>query len=624
MRNLILAILFAVLCSAGLVLSAQDAIAVQQAAAQQAQAAAADAAKTAEPVKSAFPKKLSELEARNPRLKRNSQMSEPDECFDWYEDPATGHVYLVYVWGNASTMAKYEADAAAVATEKLLAGDEAGAKLVLDNAKSVVEATRAAKGYGLVYSVSFAKGKDLHDGREILIVKPVNRSKGKVILARSMAVENVKDGLLVASSLETGDVVAEFLPSMLYNESVREGSQAKSLPGFGTAINNLWHSTGIYDIYRQTTSDFGKTWILGIGRLLMMFVALILLYLAIVKGFEPLLLLPIGFGALLANIPLAGISGPDGLQGMIYMVGIESGVFPCLIFMGVGAMTDFGPMLANPRTALLGAAAQFGIFGALLGALALNVVPGITFNIKDAASIGIIGGADGPTSIFVTSRLSPSLLGAIAVAAYSYMALVPIIQPPIMKLCTTEAERKIRMKQLRNVPKIEKICFPVLITLLCAFLLPDAAPLIGMLMLGNLMRECGVVDRLSDTAQNALINIVTIFLGIAVGSKLSAEQFLSLQTLGILVMGCCAFCIATAAGVMFAKIMNLLSKEKINPLIGAAGVSAVPMAARVANKLGLEYDSQNFLLMHAMGPNVSGVIGSAVAAGVLLSLCGGL
>ena len=356
----------------------------------------------------------------------------------------------------------------------------------------------------------------------------------------------------------------------------------------------------------------------------MMFVALILLYLAIVKGFEPLLLLPIGFGALLANIPLAGISGPDGLQGMIYMVGIESGVFPCLIFMGVGAMTDFGPMLANPRTALLGAAAQFGIFGALLGALALNAVPGITFNIKDAASIGIIGGADGPTSIFVTSRLSPSLLGAIAVAAYSYMALVPIIQSPIMKLCTTEAERKIRMKQLRNVPKIEKICFPILITLLCAFLLPDAAPLIGMLMLGNLMRECGVVDRLSDTAQNALINIVTIFLGIAVGSKLSAEQFLSLQTVGILVMGCCAFCIATAAGVVFAKIMNLFSKEKINPLIGAAGVSAVPMAARVANKLGLEYDSQNFLLMHAMGPNVSGVIGSAVAAGVLLSLCGGL
>ena len=580
MRSFILTILFAVLCTAGHMAFAQDVAAQLGAAADQAKAAAAEAVNAAE---SAFPAKLAELIAKG--AVRDNELSDTDECFDWYKD-SDGAMYLVYVWGS-----------------------EPDAK---DN------------GHAIVYSVSFEKGKDYHDGREILIVKPVNRSKGKVILARSMAVEAMKDGLKVASSLECGDVVAKFVPMALYNESVREGGQAKALPGFGEALGNLWHSTGIYDIYRQTTADFSRTWILGLGRLLMMCVALLLLYLAIVKGFEPLLLLPIGFGALLANIPLAGISGPDGLQGMIYMVGIESGVFPCLIFMGVGAMTDFGPMLANPRTALLGAAAQFGIFGALLGALALNVVPGITFNIKDAASIGIIGGADGPTSIFVTSRLSPSLLGAIAVAAYSYMALVPIIQPPIMKLCTTEAERKIRMKQLRNVPKIEKICFPILITLLCAFLLPDAAPLIGMLMLGNLMRECGVVDRLSDTAQNALINIVTIFLGIAVGSKLSAEQFLSLQTVGILVMGCCAFCIATAAGVMFARIMNLFSKEKINPLIGAAGVSAVPMAARVANKLGLEYDSQNFLLMHAMGPNVSGVIGSAVAAGVLLAVCGGL
>ena len=304
-------------------------------------------------------------------------------------------------------------------------------------------------------------------------------------------------------------------------------------------------------------------------------------------------------------------------------MGIESGVFPLLIFMGVGAMTDFGPMIANPKMALLGGAAQFGIFTALLGAVALNYV-GINFDIKDAASIGIIGGADGPTSIFLTSRLSPSLLGAIAVAAYSYMALVPIIQPPIMKALTTDAEKKIRMGQLRQVSKIEKICFPLLITLLCAFLLPDAAPLMGMLMFGNLMKECGVVDRLSDTAQNALINIVTIFLGIAVGSKLSAEQFLSVQTLGILVLGCVAFCIGTAAGVLMAKLMNIFSKDKINPLIGAAGVSAVPMAARVVNKVGLEYDSQNFLLMQAMGPNVSGVIGSAVAAGVLLKLCGGL
>ncbi|WP_353891081.1 sodium ion-translocating decarboxylase subunit beta [uncultured Victivallis sp.] len=371
----------------------------------------------------------------------------------------------------------------------------------------------------------------------------------------------------------------------------------------------------------QTTSNFSQTWILGLGRLLMMFVALVLIYLAIVKEFEPLLLLPIGFGALLANIPLAGISGPDGIQGMIYNVGIESGVFPLLIFMGVGAMTDFGPLLANPKTALLGGAAQLGIFTALLGALVLTmVIPGIDFHFKEAASIGIIGGADGPTSIYLTSKLSPKLLGAVAVAAYSYMALVPIIQPPIMKMCTTLEERKIKMNQLRHVGKLEKICFPLLITLLCAFLLPDAAPLIGMLMFGNLMRECGVVERLNQTAQNALINIVTIFLGLAVGSKLSADQFLSLQTLGILLLGAIAFSIGTAGGVIFAKIMNLFSKEKINPLIGAAGVSAVPMAARVANKVGLEANPQNFLLMHAMGPNVAGVIGSAVAAGVLLNM----
>ncbi len=293
--------------------------------------------------------------------------------------------------------------------------------------------------------------------------------------------------------------------------------------------------------------------------------------------------------------------------------------------MGVGAMTDFGPLIANPKTSLLGGAAQLGIFTALIGALVLTmIIPGIDFHFKEAASIGIIGGADGPTSIYLTSKLSPKLLGAVAVAAYSYMALVPIIQPPIMKLCTTAEERKIKMDQLRSVSRLEKICFPLLITLLCAFLLPDAAPLIGMLMFGNLMRECGVVERLNQTAQNALINIVTIFLGLAVGSKLSADQFLSLQTVGILVLGAVAFSIGTAGGVLFAKVMNLFSKTKINPLIGAAGVSAVPMAARVANKVGLEANPQNFLLMHAMGPNVSGVLGSAVAAGVLLNMLKGM
>ncbi|MBO5765680.1 MAG: sodium ion-translocating decarboxylase subunit beta [Lentisphaeria bacterium] len=401
---------------------------------------------------------------------------------------------------------------------------------------------------------------------------------------------------------------------------------AKSLKGgWGETLKGLWQSTGIYDILHQSSADFKNTWTLGLGRVIMTLVALVLIYLAIVKEYEPLLLLPIGFGALLANIPLAGISGPTGLQGMIYNVGINSGVFPLLIFLGVGAMTDFGPLIANPRTALLGGAAQFGIFAALLGALGLSMLNiGIDFDLLDAGSIGIIGGADGPTSIWLTSKLSPKLLGAIAVAAYSYMALVPIIQPPIMKLFSTKAERKIKMTQSRNVSKIEKVCFPVLITLLCALLLPDAAPLIGMLMFGNLMRECGVVERLNQTAQNALINIVTIFLGIAVGSKLSADQFLSLQTLGILLMGAVAFSIATAAGVIFARLMNLFSKNKINPLIGSAGVSAVPMAASVANKVGLEEDPSNYLLMHAMGPNVSGVIGSAVAAGVLLNMLKGL
>jgi len=368
----------------------------------------------------------------------------------------------------------------------------------------------------------------------------------------------------------------------------------------------------------------------GAGQFVMILVGLLLIFLAIKKGFEPLLLLPIGFGAILTNIPVAGIADgpipgqPGGFLYYFYTVGVQSGVFPLLIFMGVGAMTDFGPLLANPKTALLGAAAQFGIFCALLGALALTKWTHgvIDFDLRDASSIGIIGGADGPTSIFLTSRLSPNLLGAVAVAAYSYMALVPIIQPPIMKLCTTKAERGIVMKQLRHVSKAEKIIFPMLVLLLCVLLLPSATPLIGMLMLGNLMKESAVVDRLSDTAQNALINIVTIMLGTAVGSKLAADKFLNANTLGILALGLLAFCIGTAAGVLLAKLMNKLSKDQINPLIGSAGVSAVPMAARVSNKVGLESNAQNFLLMHAMGPNVAGVIGSAVAAGVLLALVG--
>ena len=355
----------------------------------------------------------------------------------------------------------------------------------------------------------------------------------------------------------------------------------------------------------------------------MILVCLFLIYLAIKKQYEPLLLLPIAFGGLLSNIPVANIA-TEGFLHTIFNFGIGSngeGIFPILIFFGVGAMTDFGPLIANPKMAILGGAAQFGIFGTLVGAVFLSKL-GMAFTMKDCASIAIIGGADGPTSIFLASHLGTKYLGNIAVAAYSYMALVPIIQPPIMKLLTTEEERKIKMKQLREVSQTEKILFPLVIVLLCALLLPDAAPLIGALMFGNIIKECGVTERLSKTAQNELCNITTILLGLAVGSKLSAEKFLTVETGGIVILGLIAFSFGTAAGVIMAKIMNFFSKEKINPLIGSAGVSAVPMAARVSNKVGQEYDKQNFLLMHAMGPNVSGVIGSAVAAGILLALVG--
>ena len=385
---------------------------------------------------------------------------------------------------------------------------------------------------------------------------------------------------------------------------------------------SLWATSGLSQI--------------ELGQLVMMIVGISLLFLAVRKGFEPLLLVPIGFGTILANIPGAGfdaapiydqlgnLESPGGLLYYIYNAGIATGLFPLIIFMGVGAMTDFGPLLANPKTLLLGAAAQVGIFTTVLGAVGLSHFGILDFSIRDAASIGIIGGADGPTAIFVTSKLSPDLLGAVAVAAYSYMALVPIIQPPIMRALTSPEERKIEMVQLRSVTKSEKIVFPLTLLFLVAMLLPDAAPLLGMFCFGNLMRECGVVDRLSDTTQNALINIVTIFLGLGVGSKMSSDKFLNPETMGILALGAVAFCIGTASGVLMAKLMNMLSTQKVNPLIGAAGVSAVPMAARVANRVGLEANPQNFLLMHAMGPNVAGVIGSAVAAGVMINLVGGM
>jgi len=432
-------------------------------------------------------------------------------------------------------------------------------------------------------------------------------------------------------------------------------------------LNLLWQASGLYHLQPN--------------QAVMILIGLLLLFLAIRKQFEPLLLVPIGFGGILANIPgadlaltatermlnagdpetmaaLASILGlsettdlyslkaalesaPAAIQataaqmaydfgyssGMLanfYDVAIGSGAAPLIIFMGVGAMTDFGPLLANPKTLFLGAAAQFGIFSTVLGAVAISQLGWVDFSIADAAAIGIIGGADGPTAIYVASILAPDLLGAIAVAAYSYMALVPLIQPPIMRALTTEAERKIEMKQLRQVSQREKIIFPQILLLLVAIFLPDAAPLLGMFCFGNLMKECGVVARLSDTAQNALINITTIFLGLSVGSKLVADKFLDPKTLMILALGIGSFVIGTAMGVLMAKFMNKISKSQINPLIGSAGVSAVPMAARVSNKIGLQANPQNFLLMHAMGPNVAGVIGSAVAAGVMISIVSGM
>ncbi|HPP67887.1 MAG TPA: sodium ion-translocating decarboxylase subunit beta [Clostridiales bacterium] len=373
------------------------------------------------------------------------------------------------------------------------------------------------------------------------------------------------------------------------------------------AIRKIWEMSGFAAL----------TWQHGV----MILIACVLMYFAIVKKFEPLLLLPISFGMLLANLPLAGLMGaPMGEEagGLLYYLyqGVKLGIYPSLIFMGIGAMTDFGPLIANPSSLLLGAGAQFGIIVAFIIAVALGFDP------KAAASIGIIGGADGPTAIYFTSKLSPDLLPAIAIAAYSYMALIPMIQPPIMRLLTTEKERKIEMKQLREVSKLEKVCFPIIVTILCVLLLPSVAPLIGMLMLGNLFRESGVVERLSDTAQNALINIVTIFLGVTVGATSSAERFLRLETIKIIALGLAAFAFSTVGGILLGKLMCVLTKGKVNPLIGSAGVSAVPMAARVSQIEGQKANPRNFLLMHAMGPNVAGVIGSAVAAGILLALFG--
>lgn len=386
-------------------------------------------------------------------------------------------------------------------------------------------------------------------------------------------------------------------------------------------INEFLNS--IVDIFR--TSGFASNdW----RNYIMIAIACVLLYLAIKKEFEPLLLLPIAFGMMMVNLYPAIMAAPTDTAngGLFYYLyqGVKLGIYPPLIFLGIGAMTDFGPLIANPKSFLLGAAAQLGIFLTFIGAIFIGNlgIPNLSFTAQEAGSIAIIGGADGPTAIFVTSKLAPQLLGPIAVAAYSYMALVPIIQPPIMKVLTTKKERSIVMEQLRPVSKLEKILFPIIVTILISLLLPDAAPLVGMLMLGNLMRESGVVSRIANTAQNELMNIITIFLGVTVGATAKGEVFLSPQTIGIIILGLLAFCFGTAGGVLFGKLMCFVSHGKVNPLIGSAGVSAVPMAARVSQKVGQEENPGNFLLMHAMGPNVAGVIGSAVAAGVLISILG--
>jgi oxaloacetate decarboxylase beta subunit len=362
----------------------------------------------------------------------------------------------------------------------------------------------------------------------------------------------------------------------------------------------------------------------GWKSLLMVLAGCVLLYLGVARDFEPLLLVPIGFGTVFANVPLAGMGSEHGLLGIIFRNGIENELLPLVVFMGIGALSDFGPLLACPRNAILGAAAQFGVFGTLLGVVALNALPFIDFNIKEACSIAIIGGADGPTSIYVASKFAPHLMGSIAVAAYSYMALVPLIQPPIMRLLTTREERLIRMEQVRPVSRTEKIVFPMLVLGLCILLLPTAAPLMGCFAFGNFVKESGAVERISKALQNEVMNTATIFLGLGVGLQMEASKFLQVQTLGILLLGLLAFSFGTAGGVLFAKIMNLfLKKHPVNPLIGSAGVSAFPMAARVSNRLGLEEDPHNFLLMHALGANVAGQIGSVVAAGVILSVFGG-
>lgn len=479
--------------------------------------------------------------------------------------------------------------------------------------------------------------------KNMINTKTDTKKIGLIMLVIMMACSVVSFG---SKALAQSDLLPESRQSSGMNKVIpgTENWNGKHDIAVGSFFKNIWETTGIYKMIHTKTSEeiaaeeaeliaeesekklsenaFAKT-APGWQYLLMIAIGFLIVYLGAAKGFEPLLLIPIGFGTILVNIPGAGMgNAPDGMLNIIYNAGVGNEFFPMLIFMGIGAMTDFGPLIANPKMALLGGAAQFGVFFTLFGVSLLNLIPGVfDYNILQACAISIIGGADGPTSIYVSAKLAPELMAVIAVAAYSYMALVPMIQPPIMKLLTTRKEREIRMQQLRPVSKAEKILFPLLLLVITILFLPTAAPLIGMLAFGNFVKECGVVERLSKTMQNELMNIVSILLSLGVGSQMTPEKIINGKSLGIIILGLVAFAVATAAGLLMAKLMNLFlpKGKKINPLIGSAGVSAVPMAARVANKVGQEYDPMNFLLMHAMGPNVSGVIGTAIAAGVFIA-----
>ncbi|MCR5400141.1 MAG: sodium ion-translocating decarboxylase subunit beta [Treponema sp.] len=439
---------------------------------------------------------------------------------------------------------------------------------------------------------------------------------------------------------DNGEEVASFRNA---GSAIVKGSENVPRISVSQFLKNVGKNTGIYKMIHTETEEevkaaeeeaqlaekamkadpFAGKIVPGWQKFVMLAIGFLIVYLGAAKGFEPLLLIPIGFGTILVNIPGAGMgNAPDGMLHIIYSAGVGNEFFPMLIFMGIGAMTDFGPLIANPKMALLGGAAQLGVFATLFGVALMNFIPGVDYTMLQAAAIAIIGGADGPTSIYVSAKLAPEMMAVIAVAAYSYMALVPMIQPPIMKALTTKKERAIKMKQLREVSRAERVLFPLMLLVITALLLPPAAPLIGMLAFGNFIKEAGCVERLSKTVQNELMNIVSILLSLGVGSQMTPEKIMNANSIGIIILGLLAFAIATSGGIIMAKIMNLFLKEKINPLIGSAGVSAVPMAARVSNKVGQEFDPSNFLLMHAMGPNVSGVIGTAIAAGVFISTYG--